>query len=117
MIDIKNSRSMRDDMHSLSASEKQLAPLPELIKRGTVPAARGVGSYTEAPSSGGGEGGIASPLTELSFIQRVYFDNGVRSSDGLFFIPAVQQMTMIDANDDEVVFNFAKQGDIEGPEP
>jgi hypothetical protein len=63
----------------------------------TVTAAAG-----ETP--GGGDGTIASPLTEVS---REYYSNGWRTTDGIFWFPAIKKVTMTDANGATVVFNYS----------
>lgn len=55
----------------------------------------------------GGGSGIASPLTEQSFAARTYHPTPYTSSDGLFTFPATKQITMLDANNNEVKLVFA----------
>lgn len=64
----------------------------------TVTAAAG-----ETP--GGGDGTIASPLTEVS---REYWPSGWQTTDGMFVFPAIRKVTMTDSGGKTVVFNFSE---------
>lgn len=73
---------------------KAPAPIPERS-----------GSAVSKPASS--TGSIASPLKESSFAAREYHPGGYKSSDGIFFMPAIKKVVLADANGSEVVFNFA----------
>ena len=104
-------RAMRDDMRALSETPKVREPLPVVPKRGSMDAARGRGIWSGAePSTGGG--GIASPLTETPDA-REYYASGVKSSDGLFFIPAIKTMIMRDADNELIPIYFAEPSEPE----
>ena len=100
-------KAFRDDLRALADSETENRTLPPARERPPIPAARGIATYTAPPAQAGS--GVASPLTEADFAKREYYAFGTRSSDGLFFIPAIKKMVMSDANSEEVVFNFAEQ--------
>lgn len=101
-------RKMREDMNALAESNRQARSLPVLASRGGEVARRGRADWA-APSLPSGSGGIASPITEPLFASREYYESGTRSSDGLFFIPAVKKIVMTDANGDPVIFQYAAQ--------
>uniref|UniRef100_UPI001F2DB6FD hypothetical protein n=1 Tax=Pseudomonas tohonis TaxID=2725477 RepID=UPI001F2DB6FD len=61
----------------------------------------------EATRTAVGEGGIASPLTEPSFAAREWWEEGWMFSDGLFSMPMPKKLVMRDANNAEVVFEYA----------
>lgn len=65
-----------------------------------------------APTAGDGTGGIASPLAEADYTARTWHDPEIlTSTDGLFsfLVRRVASITMTDANNDEVVLNFANK--------
>lgn len=94
-----------DDMQRLGAPERQPRRLGVVPVAGSVPAARGRGTYK--PSSTGTGGGIASPLTESAASAREYWPSGLTSSDGLFVLPAIKKLVMTDVNGAEVVIQLA----------
>lgn len=98
-------RAMRDDMRALAENNRPERTLPELHARGKQPAERGYAAWTD---ESGGTAGIASPLTEQHFSTREYWETGIPSSDGLFMFPAPKKITMTDANDAEVIFEYAE---------
>lgn len=100
---------LRDNLRALAVSDSDNRALPPATERPPIPAARGVATYTAPPVSSGGCGGIASPLTEASFSTREYYSTGTRSSDGLFFIPAIKQLSLTDANGEPVIVKLAEQ--------
>lgn len=99
-------RKMRDDLNSLAESSRAARPLPVLPLAGPAPSQRGVADWV-APVSTSGGGGIAGPLVETSIGLREYHASGMRSSDGLFVIPAIKAIYMDDANEDTVKFEYA----------
>lgn len=50
--------------------------------------------------------GIASPLTETAFADREFYATGWKTTDSLFTLPAIKKIKMLDANSQEVVFDF-----------
>ncbi len=100
-------KAMRDDMRALAEDSPEKLKLPDIAPRGSMPSQRSVASFVMPIGRSGG--GIASPLTEPSFAAREYYATGTRSSDGLFFIPAIKTLVMLDANEDEVKLQFAEQ--------
>tara|TARA_Y100001001_G_scaffold164802_1_gene199009 strand:+ start:2976 stop:3404 length:429 start_codon:yes stop_codon:yes gene_type:complete len=76
--------------------------------RGGIPSARGYAQYNYQPgSSTGPGGGIASPLEEVSYSNRLYHTNGIPSTDGLFIYPLLSRLQLEDANGDPVEIYFA----------
>ena len=55
-------------------------------------------------------GGIASPLTENSFVLRQYHTTNFKTTDGLFSFPAIKKIVMLDANGASVDLIFAEPG-------
>lgn len=100
-------KAFRDDLRALAVSDSDARVLPPAAERAPIPAARGVATYTAPATSAGG--GIASPLTEVDFALREYYEEGIRSSDGLFTLPSIKKMVMRDANNEQVVLMFAEQ--------
>ncbi|MNR63363.1 hypothetical protein D3C85_1856560 [compost metagenome] len=71
-----------------------------------MPTQVGVGDWRSGGDPGGGAG-IASPLTETDASAREYWPSGLRSSDGLFTLPAIKKMVLADANGSEVIIQLA----------
>jgi len=111
-VSTQQDRKLRELVNGLQGPET--SPLPTLRPeepRGGIPAARGYVEKQYQPGSGGsGSAGIASPITEPDFSAREYYSTGLRSSDGLFFLPAVKKIVMQDANGVPAVFEFADPG-------
>lgn len=84
------------------------------LKQNKLPPAKPVPAIPErtgssAPIPLSGSGGIASPLTEASYAERVYFPaKNLVTSDGLFTMSVqhLQQISMRDANDATVIMIF-----------
>lgn len=95
---------IKQDINALIDSDTRPAALPTVEPVGGIPAERGVAVYK---ASGSGGGGIASPLTEPSALARDYWWAGIRSTDGLFVYPAIKQLNMRDADNNEVIINLA----------
>ncbi|MBV2132055.1 hypothetical protein KRX52_04490 [Pseudomonas sp. MAP12] len=101
-----------EDMQRIGAPERQPRRLTFVPPAGGVPATTGRGSYTP-PASGTG-GGIASPLTEKTATvdgktvpDREYWPSGLKSSDGLFVLPAIKTLNLTDANGAAVKIQLA----------
>lgn len=107
-------RKMRDDMRALAENNRPERTLPELPVRGKQPAKRGTAVWQGGePSSGGG--GIASPLTELDVDDREYWDRSyLLSAEFLVGIELkpLKQVTMIDAEDAEVIMQYAEPSSL-----
>lgn len=76
-----------------------------------------VGTGTPVTASSSGAGGVASPLTEKASTREYHVDiKEWYSSDGLFVVQHrnVKTIHMLDANNEEVVFNYE---DVETPIP
>ena len=108
----QQNRQIRELVDGLS--QRPDRPMPTLRPeepRGGIPSRRGYVERAYQPGSGGGgSAGIASPITEPDFSAREYYSAGLRSSDGLFFLPAVKKIVMQDANGMPAVFEFAEPG-------
>lgn len=81
--------------------------LPAALPAPTIPSRTGESGRIAKPASSGG-GGIASPLTETGYAYRTWHTTGVKSTDGLFMLPALKSITMADANGAEVILNFKR---------
>lgn len=99
-------KAFRDDLRALADSETENRALPPAKERPPIPAARGIATYVPPPAAPSTGGGIASTLIETDTSLREYYAGGVRSSDGLFFIPALKSITLKDANDEQVVIEL-----------
>jgi len=104
--------TLKRDLNALETGDRKAATLRIIEAIGARPATRGISVY-EAPAGTGG-GGIASPLTEVlaedGLPVREYWPvTSVTSSDGLFVleIEHIKKVSMTDANDDFVEFNYA----------
>lgn len=111
-LNARDSRQINQLVGDLTDLGPELPP-PTLRKeepRGPIPAARGYAERNYQPGSGldDGTAGIASPITEPDFADREYYATGLRSSDGLFFLPAVKKIVMQDASGAPAVFEFAE---------
>lgn len=80
--------------------------LPPLPAKGAIGVQVGIGEWKGGGAAAGG-GGIASPLTEADASTREYWPDGLRSSDGLFVLPAIKTLNMTDASGAEVVIQLA----------
>lgn len=114
MVERRTGKSSVEDINSLVTTPRQSKTLEAIEPRGGVAAKQGRGDYSEPATSGGG---VASPLTEVTISEggsevadREYYADGLVSSDGLFVLPAIKQQKFLDANGEEVVFNFAQPG-------
>jgi hypothetical protein len=97
-----------DDINSLVKLPTTKPKLAPIEPRGGLAAKQGRGDYQEPEASTGG--GIASPITEIKYSDRTYWDDiTITSSDGLlsFRVKPIKQIEQVDANADEVVQIFA----------
>lgn len=104
--------TIQDDILKLAKSGAKRVVLADINNRPSIAAKTGVGK----PSTGSG-GSIASPLTETTAtvsghevpVRTYYTERTINSTDGLFTLKVkdVKQINFKDANDAEVVFNFA----------
>jgi len=103
-------RKMRDDMRALAAQQRTEKTLPIIPVRGDTPAQRGRADWV-AQSTGGGGGGIASPLTEQSYDQRTFHESSVFLSGEFLMgmeIKPVKDIIMTDADSQPVTLTFAE---------
>ena len=108
--------TFKRDLNSLETSRRQTQVLNTLERKGLRAATRGRGLWNEKTRQGAGTGGgIASPVTEPSFDARQWWDDGWKTSDGLFTIPMPKKLVMRDANNAEVVFEFANPAPVPAP--
>ncbi|MDV5861990.1 hypothetical protein QM298_13995 [Pseudomonas mendocina] len=108
MIKRRTGKTEVDEINALVNQPRQRRALPTVEPRGSVPAQVGTGNYTAPPASGGG--GIASPLVEPTASTREYYDPVLLpTTDGLAWVRwrSVKKFVMRDANDDEVILEFA----------
>lgn len=101
----------KDLTEALQALTEQAAGQTSRVDR-TLPTARVPPAIPARSGSSGpiaaAVSSIASPLTETSFGARQFYAAGWKSSDGLFTLPAIKKLDMVDANGSQVVFNFAE---------
>lgn len=114
MTERRTGKSVADDVNALVNPPRQSKPLPRVDPVGALPARVGTGNYTPPPAGGGTGGGIASPLVEQTKVvegktvpDRAYYSAGMRSSDGLFVLPAIQTLQLTDANGEPVQIQLA----------
>lgn len=105
MITRRTGRTEVDDINAVVTPPRTRRSLPALQPRGGVPAQVGTGNYTAPAATGAG---LASPVTEPNYALREYWPNGLVSSDGLFFLPAIKKVVMEDTNGAEAVFEYAQ---------
>lgn len=106
-----------EDLNRTVRPERQGNSLPVLERRGSQPAQRGRGAWDESKVQRAGAG-IASPLTEKTSTdatgkavpQREYWPTGLYSSDGLFMIPRLKTLNLLDANGAEVQIQLGDAG-------
>lgn len=105
MIEERTGKQVAEDINRLVTPARQRRSLPAVPAVGAVPASKGRGEYKPPPAT---TGGIASPITEPDFTAREFWPTGLRSSDGLFFLPAEKKVVAKDANGAEVIFEYAE---------
>lgn len=109
---------LQRDLDSLSTSGVSQRTLRQVQPRGGISGGASTALWSDSnrpAASGAGGGGIASPVTEVSFDARQWWDDGWKTSDGLFTIPMPKKITMRDANNGEVVFEFANPAPVPAP--
>ncbi|QEY75157.1 hypothetical protein [Pseudomonas denitrificans (nom. rej.)] len=105
----RKSQQLVSDLQSLESQRRKIGELNELERRGARPATPGRAVY-KAPAATG-TGGVASPLIEQSYLERTYWpDKVITSTDGVFSfkIKPIKQIRQLDANDAEVIQQFAQ---------
>lgn len=75
--------------------------LPARPNPPAIPARSGSAGPVATPGAG-----IASPLTETAFADREFYATGWKTTDSLFTLPAIKKIKFLDANSQEVVFDF-----------
>lgn len=107
MIERRTGRTQVDEINALVNQPRVRKQLKTIGPRGALPAQTSPGTDTPNPKASPGGGGLASPLTEPSFAAREFWPTGLRSSDGLFFLPAEKKVVMQDAEGSPAVFEYA----------
>lgn len=108
MVARRTGRSVQADVNALVNRPRQRPSLPPVQSRGGLPAQVGVGSYGGNPS-GGGKGGIASPLTEVANSREYSLDETwVEAIDGsgLVRVRVAKKLRLTDADGAEVIINL-----------
>lgn len=99
-------KDLTEALRSLTEASGQTSrvdkALPERPNPPAIPARTGSAGPVATP----GAGGIASPLTETDFADREFYATGWKTTDGLFTMPAIKKIKFLDANSQEVVFDF-----------
>jgi hypothetical protein len=100
---------LRADLRALVGDDPARKALGAAAPAVAIGAARGVGLPAVKAAAGSGlDGGLASPLTEVSVASRSYHTGKyVTTSDGLFTWPAVKEMRFTDASGAAVSIVFA----------
>ncbi len=100
----------KDLTEALAALTKQARqrPEPRPQPRGSAPRQTAAATPGAPAASEGGSGGIASPLTEATASNRVYWPAGWKTTDGLFTFPAIRRVNMVDADGASVILDFAE---------
>ncbi|MDP3848637.1 MAG: hypothetical protein Q8R10_19635 [Pseudomonas sp.] len=99
--------AVQDDINSLVRPERKRQALPPIVPRGALPAQRGRADY-KAPAAGTG-GGLASPATESAGSREYATDfTFVETIDGsgYFRVRAAKKLTLIDAENREIIVNL-----------
>lgn len=96
--------SVDDLINDLAALQKPRKSVGQVLPAAPQASIIGASSGKGFPRTGGGDSNIASPLTELS---RTLHVTTIKSTDGLFVWEPVNQLTMLDANSNTVVFIYA----------
>jgi len=105
----RKSQQLVSDLQSLESQRRQIGALNELERKGAKPAQVGRAVY-KAPTTSSG-GGVASPLIETSYLERTYWpEKVITSTDGVFSfkVKPIKQIRQLDANDAEVIQQFAQ---------
>jgi hypothetical protein len=106
--------SIQDDVAKLAKTGAKRIVLADINSRPSIAAVVGVGKLS---TNSGGGGAIASPLTETTVVigpntvpERTYYaERTLTSTDGLFTfkVKDIKSQKFTDANDAEVILNFA----------
>lgn len=106
IIEQRTGRAVADDINRLTKPPAQRRTLRPIEPVGSLPASRGRGVY-KPQAAAGGTAGIAGPLQET---ERTYAATPeyIESIDGRGYwrVRRVETITMVDANGNEVVFNY-----------
>lgn len=120
----RRGESLQRDLNSLETAPRKRQALSRLEQRGARPAMRGRGTVNLVPATGGGGGGVDSPLTEpvdeSGVPLREYHPSmTITSSDGLFTmeLEPIKKLTMVDASGRSIDFIYADPEPDPEPEP
>lgn len=105
------SKDLTEALRALMEGDASTNVVPALKPRGAAPAVTSAAPMS-GPGKGSSGGGIASPLTEVSFASRSYWpDETITSTDGMvsLAISPIKQARFTDANGATVVFDFARR--------
>ena len=105
-ISAARASTFKADLNALETSPRKQITLTKREAKGTRAATVGTGIYKAPAATAGTGGGIASPLTEASAAERVYWPSGLMSSDQLFELPSIKTLNLTDANGDAVVIQL-----------
>lgn len=106
-------QSIKKDLNRLIEQRQPQQPLPAAAPvPGITPKTGSASPRPKTEQQAGTGGGIASPLAEADYTARTWHAPEIlTSTDGLFsfLVRRVASITMTDANDEEVVLNFANK--------
>lgn len=111
MIARRRGEQQVQDINAVVQQPRQRRQLSTIEPRGALGEQKGRGNYVPPRSAPGGGGGIASPLVEQDYGDRVYWsERTLTSVDGLFsfVIRPIREITQRDANDAVVQQQFAE---------
>lgn len=126
MVERRTGKSVAEDVNALVNPPRQSKSLPKIEPVGALPSRIGTGTYRPSATGGGTGGGIASPLSEEYAVvesaetesglmltpKRDYWPDGMTSSDGLFVLPAIKTLNLIDANGNAVQVKLANPSGV-----
>lgn len=94
-------------LHALAEPTRKGTELPPAADAPPMRARRGVAATPQGSGGGGTGTGVAGPLVEQDASIRTYWPDGHKSSDGLFVLPAIKTLSMVDADNLTVLFEYA----------
>lgn len=114
--DQRKAEGLVRDLLDITSTKRQLPTLKREEPKGGIPQRRGSSEKNYQPGTNETPGeGIAWPLIEQNYSERLYLSGGLPSTDGLFLYPVVSRVEMQDAAGNGGYMYFA--GTAPEPEP